>query len=655
MNYFALAKKSFFSILVAIICMVPGISLAAGDFITTWQTTAPNETITLPTNGGGYNYDVDWGDGNSSTGQTGAASHEYALAGTYTVTISGTFPRLAFNFGSEKDKILSIEQWGTQVWDTMGSAFAGCSNLVINAVDAPDLSNVTDMMYALRSTGLTTEDLSGWDTSNVISMVGTFQDTQFNGDISTWDVSSATTLSAMFYGNHVFNQDISTWNTSSVTDMGSMFAYNNAFNQNIGGWDVSNVTNMQSMFYQADSFNQNLTSWDVSSVLNMNSMFEGATSFNGALLWGSKTASVTNMQGMFTQASAFNQDISGWDVSGVTTMAHMFNQASAFNQDLDAWNVSSVTNMSNMFTSAGVFNGAVGSWDVSSVTNMQSMFYGAGSFNQDISAWDTSSVTTMIGMFVSAVAFNQPIGSWNVSNVTNMEGIFYGATGFNQDVSLWDVSSVINMGTMFTGATAFDQNLGAWNPSSATSFAYFLQDVTLSTTNYDALLTGWAARSLQSGINFHAGNSIYSNAAAARQYIIDTFGWTITDGGYVAPAPTPAVSSPSNRGVVSGGGRYVGVPVSKMCPLNQVLTQNLRAGARNGKYDTYTKSVVTEAKILQAHLNRLGFASGKEDGILGMVSNGAIKRLQLSLGTKADGYVGPVTRALLNNSCGKYI
>lgn len=94
------------------------------------------------------------------------------------------------------------------------------------------------------------------------------------------------------------------------------------------------------------------------------------------------------------------------------------------------------------------------------------------------------------------------------------------------------------------------------------------------------------------------------------------------------------------------------LPKGNMCPANQILTQNLRAPSRNGVYNNYTKGIVKEARILQVHLNRLGFSSGKEDGILGKQSDSAIKRMQKLLGTKQDGYVGPVTRGLINNSCG---
>lgn len=92
-----------------------------------------------------------------------------------------------------------------------------------------------------------------------------------------------------------------------------------------------------------------------------------------------------------------------------------------------------------------------------------------------------------------------------------------------------------------------------------------------------------------------------------------------------------------------------------LCPAHLLLTQNLRTGARNGRYHSYTKAVVTQANILQSHLNRLGFNSGKVDGILGPITDGAIKRMQIYLGTKADGYVGPITRDLINKSCASLV
>jgi len=62
--------------------------------------------------------------------------------------------------------------------------------------------------------------------------------------------------------------------------------------------------------------------------------------------------------------------------------------------------------------------------------------------------------------------------------------------------------------------------------------SYMFYNVTLSTTNYDALLVGWSTQSLQSNVSFHGGNSKYScSSTDARSSIIGSFGWTITDGG----------------------------------------------------------------------------------------------------------------------------
>ena len=89
------------------------------------------------------------------------------------------------------------------------------------------------------------------------------------------------------------------------------------------------------------------------------------------------------------------------------------------------------------------------------------------------------------------------------------------------------------------------------------------------------------------------------------------------------------------------------------CPASQMLTQNLRSGARDGKYNSYTKAVAKEVAILQGHMNRLGFSAGSPDGIWGKTTDGAIKRMQKYLGTTQDGIVGPLTRGLINQSCGQ--
>jgi len=55
-----------------------------------------------------------------------------------------------------------------------------------------------------------------------------------------------------------------------------------------------------------------------------------------------------------------------------------------------------------------------------------------------------------------------------------------------------------------------------------------------STTNYDALLLGWSAQSLQSNVSFDGGTVQYSSSSqAARDVLTNAFKWTVTDGGPV--------------------------------------------------------------------------------------------------------------------------
>ncbi len=299
-------------------------------FITTWITSVPNETITIPTNTNlTYNYSVDWGDGTTSHNQTTDAIHTYASTGTHEIAITGDFPAILFQGIGDKDKIQSIKQWGSIEWQSMNRAFFGCSQLIYEATDVPDLTSVTDMFSMF------------------------FLATSFNGNLNNWDVGNVTITRSMFWGATSFNGDISDWDVSSVTNMASMFLGDSSFNQDLSDWDVSNVTNMAFMFNNATLFNGDISKWDVSSVAIMEGMFQEATSFNGDLSdWD--VSGVALMQRMFSFATSFNGDISDWDVNMVSNMDRMFEEAISFNQDLSGWNTENVSFCSFFATGSGL-------------------------------------------------------------------------------------------------------------------------------------------------------------------------------------------------------------------------------------------------------------------------------------------------------------
>ncbi|WP_338764650.1 BspA family leucine-rich repeat surface protein [Bernardetia sp. ABR2-2B] len=566
----------------------------AQAFRTTWVTS--DGTITIPTNpaSGTYNYNITWtnltsvGIGNgAATGQTGS----YTITGltngrTYEIAITGDFPHFYMNNGNQKLKIKTIEAWGNIVWKSMESAFNGCSPLVYNATDTPDLSLVENMSEMFNYCGNVNRGTGNWNwnTENVINMSGMFtRNASFNKDIGNWDVSNVTDMSRMFNGTSSFNQDISNWNTSSVTDMSGMFGGASSFNQDISNWNTSSVTDMSGMLFSATSFNQDIGSWNTSNVTDMRSMFSSATSFNQDISnWN--TSNVTDMRSMFSSATSFNQDISNWNTSNVTDMRSMFSSATSFNQDIGNWNTSNVTDMSGMLFSATSFNQDIGSWNTSNVTEIRSMFQLATSFNQDIGNWNTGNVTDMSNMFNNAISFNQDIGNWNTSNVTKMNWMFEGATSFNQPIGNWNTSNVTEMWAMFKGATSFNQPIGNWNTGNvtymremfkeATSFnqnignwntsnvvanmrmfegaTSFNQDIGswnienigfrvwaamenifsnsgINTSNYDATLIGWASQNVRPNVYLGANGLTYCNGAAARNILTSApNNWIIT-------------------------------------------------------------------------------------------------------------------------------
>lgn len=457
------------------------LTFAQEPFVMTWEVSTEDMDITIPINqynGLVYNYTIDFGDGTVQSNVTGSISHTYSNSGIYQVEIFGDFPAiLTWNLTSgESDQLISIDQWGDIQWQSMFAAFAFCRNLVINATDTPDLSQVTDMSSMF------------WEAESM------------NQPLDNWDVSNVTNMGAMFWGASSFNQPLNSWDVSNVYDMHLMFSRDYlssnsmemVFNQPLNNWDVSNVTSMETMFYGASQFNQPLDTWDVSNVTDMERMFNSASSFDQPIgNWD--VSSVTNMKGMFGGATSFNQPLNGWDVSSVTTMESMFGGALAFNQDLNSWDVSNVGNMRYMFSNAQAFNGQIGDWNVSNVTDMYSMFREAMNFNQPINNWNVSNVTTMYTMFEGATNFNQPLNQWDISNVESLNEIFKNASSFNGDISTWDVTGIeqdnfVNgILFMFNGAEAFNQPLNSWDVSGFTSLSYLFYGA----TSFNQPLDNW--------------------------------------------------------------------------------------------------------------------------------------------------------------------
>jgi surface protein len=474
--------------------------VTASDYVTVWNTTKLGTTnerqIKIPAVG---EYTVYYESDPNSTSDDPPISGTFPASGTFKDTQIITFPapgiylvairpvgsdpfhRIYFDGKDDVAKLLYIMQWGTTAWSSWENAYRNCYNMgIIAATDVPVLTNVTTMNSA------------------------------FSG-------------CSAFGGAYNMN----TWDVSSVTDMANLFSGCIPFNQSIDNWDVSHVTNMEGMLGGAQHFNKPLAKWNVSKVTNMRSLLAG-TSFNYSIdNWD--VGNVTDMQTMFLAARKFNQPLNSWNVSEVTNMQNMFNGANDFNQPLGNWDVSNVKDMQAMFRQAEQFNQSIANWNVGNVIDMSYMFEYADRFNQPIGAWDVSNVTKLNSMFNEAPAFNQPINDWNVSNVANMAFMFYGAMAFDQPLDKWDVRNVINMSTMFSKAWSFNRSLDTWTLNPLVNLSYMLHGSAMNCDNYSRTLIGWANNpATPSNRNMLMSSGTYGPAAApARNYLVNTKGWTI--------------------------------------------------------------------------------------------------------------------------------
>jgi surface protein len=282
------------------------------------------------------------------------------------------------------------------------------------------------------------------------------------------------------------------------------------------------------------------------------------TTINNSDKWD--VSKIQIFRNMFRDMALFNSNVGSWNTSAGTDFGALFSinaisTTSSFNNggsdSIRYWNTSNVTNMNGMFNGQSKFDQPIGDWDVSNVTDMGFILQGPstsphGVFNNggsdSIKNWNTSKVTNMNIMLASQPNFNQPIGNWNTSNVTNMSFVFYsyttGVTTFNQDISNWDTSKVTNMDQMFRRVSAFNGNIGNWNVSLVGNFNNFMANRTFneySTSSYDALLIGWASRSVKPNISINFGTIKYTAAASASRAILTSApnNWTIADGGLI--------------------------------------------------------------------------------------------------------------------------
>jgi len=210
----------------------------------------------------------------------------------------------------------NINHWDVSGVTSMWDMFYKATNFD-QPLDNWDVSNV-ETFETMFSESAFNQDISSWDVGSATTMKNMFRKSPFNQPIGNWNVANVTSFQSTFRDNKVFDQDLSGWGNKlgNVVTMREMFRGSN-YNGDLSAWDMSKVESMWDMFKDAEFNNASIANWDLSSMDNMETMFGGKNCKFNQDISSWDVSNVVNMQNLFKENQVFNQDLSGWDVSNV--------------------------------------------------------------------------------------------------------------------------------------------------------------------------------------------------------------------------------------------------------------------------------------------------------------------------------------------------
>ena len=179
------------------------------------------------------------------------------------------------------------------------------------------------------------------------------------------NTSEVTNMQNMFSGSGLTSLDLSGFNTANVTDMSYMF-YNcsNLRSLDVSGFNTSNVTDMRTMFYGCSNLTSlDVSSFNTSSATTLTYMFYGCSSLTSLDVSSFNTSSAKNLSYMFRDCSGLTRlDLGNFNTSRATNMSYMFYGCSGLNTIYagDGWNTAAVTSSANMFWSCSNIRGGQG-------------------------------------------------------------------------------------------------------------------------------------------------------------------------------------------------------------------------------------------------------------------------------------------------------
>lgn len=295
-----------------------------------------------------------------------------------TVTEAIKKQSLTYNVADPVESDFDIYIWPDWSWGDQSICYGS---------DAAKIYANPDSSYMFSSfSSVYSADLSGIDTSEVISMKGMFKGASVLNpiDISRFDTRKVQDMSEMFSGIRYLTRgsakialNLSNFNTSNVVNMKGMFKDSSRFTDiNMSSFNTSKVTDMSEMFYGATSLPTiNLSSFDFQNVTDMNSMFFQLPNLQTVIATRFNTGKVTNFKNMFWRASITSLNTAGFETQSAVNMSGMFYGTRIPNLDLSSFNTQNVTDMSGMFSETEyTVNLYLTNFDTRNVQNFSGMF-----------------------------------------------------------------------------------------------------------------------------------------------------------------------------------------------------------------------------------------------------------------------------------------
>ena len=381
-----------------------------------------------------------------------------------------------------------------------GSWFYKMSNLEsITGMEYLNTSEVTVMSYMFCSCGLTSIDLSHFNTESVTSMYAMFSWCRSMNtlDLSNFNTAKVQNMGRMFRSSAFTSLDVSSFNTSSVTNMIDMFAWCSDLTTIYVGdrWDTGAVTDSEGMFAGSTSLVGGMgTTYDADHIDKAYAHIDGGPSnpgyftAEGAQPWTEPEAYACYTPSDSTLTFYYdghrgtregttydlnkNYNEPQWLTDGTCSSVTLVVFDPSFADARPTTTLFWFEDMANLQSITGMKEYL----NTSAVTNMVEMFYNCSALTSlDVSGFNTANVIEMAYMFGNCNQLaSLDVSGFNTANVKYMDMMFCSCSGLTTIYAGddWSTAAVVYSQNMFGDDTLLVGGMGTTYDANHVDAAY---------------------------------------------------------------------------------------------------------------------------------------------------------------------------------------